>query len=122
MKDKLQKALERMQSNDMINLAQYYFDNRHRRVTNQEVSDELGFSLSQVRSRRSSLRLNFGFEFNLNKQGSKLVSITLKRDEAYNRQQKEHNERSVIYRKADKQGVRLANERSFTNAFACMGV
>ena len=122
MKDNLQKALERMQSNDMINLAQYYFDNRHRRVTNQEVSEELVFSLVQVRSRRSSLRLNFGFDFDLNKKGSKLVDITLERDEAYSRQQKEHNERRAIHRKAHVQGVRLANERSFANAFACMGV
>lgn len=122
MKDNLQKALERMQSNDMINLAQYYFYNRYRRVTNQEVSEELGFSLDQVRSRRSSLRLNFGFEFDLNKKGSKLVNITLKRDEAYNRKQKEHNDRRAIHRKANVQGVRLANERSFADAFACMGV
>jgi hypothetical protein len=111
-----------MQSNDMIALAQYYFDNRYRRVTNQEVSDELGFSLSQVRSRRSSLRLNFGFDFDINKKGSKLVDITLERDEAYNRQQKERNKRRAMHRKAHVQGVRLANERSFTNAFACMGV
>jgi len=118
MKDRLQIAIEKMQSVDMIRYAEFLYNNQHRRCTNSQMADELDFSLCQVRSRRNNLKLQHGFKFSITDEGTMLIDITNEIDKRYAEQQKAYTES----KRKKPTRVKAVGAVGFGSAFSLMGV
>ncbi len=122
MKENLQKALHRMQSNNMIDLAQYYFNNQNRHVSNQEAADYLGVESRKVSNMRGSLRVNHGFQFDVQKKGSMLIGVTNVPCPRYKSQCKKINMRRSTIAPVSEKRETSTTSSSFNLAFSMMGV
>lgn len=123
MKYNLQKAIERMHSNDMIKLATLFYDFRDTGITSKEVSKLTGICVNQVSSRRGNLEYVYGFKFTSVGKSFYLTDITLKRDHKY------HTRQLKLQKIRKKQRIQKAKQRNrfdeidnqFNRAFALMG-
>lgn len=124
MKDNLEKALERMQSENTVKIANIFYDFRDTGITAREIADFTGLSVSQISSRRANLEKVYGFKFSKVGRTYYLTDITLEYDPEYIARQRRLHEKRKKWRK-EKASLRsriTPPESSFSRAFALMGV